>query len=907
MLLFTPGQIKTAIENAIGTWEDVLGHKIKFEETNEDAEVEFYWEKNWIDADFIKAQTIIDNLPSGIKVKFNDSEEHTFSAIIKSEGIDNIEEIALHEMGHVLGLIHKCIESYIPDDTPFLFCRLNVCCRRCDQYYNPVMANFMSPIGGPICKDLKADDKSRIKNLYEVNVSCPDSDFDNSPDYLDCEPNDDSIYPGAPEICWDSIDQDCDREIDGGCPLSTQYTFTKVVDVETYIPNGTGKFIELGNPSLFGDKVAFRGVESGGQGGIYLYNIREDQLEVVANENTIAPGGTSNFTQFEGDPSISDGNIAFYGSNPNKQGIYNYIDGFLDVVANTGTSVPGGDGDIFFSFRRYPSIYKNNVAFGSHGVGFYIDNGVIVADTDTQIPSGSGEFQFFRDASMSDGNVAFRALGSGQDGIYLYNSNGGQRKVVADLNTAIPRGTSKFTSFKYPSISKDKVVFYGTGVRQEGIYFYDNISGERDVVADENTVIPGRSENFSGFDWMPSISGERIAFKGKSSLQGIYISDLSELVEVIKRLDTLDGKTVLELAIGSEALYGNKIAFKVRLKDVGDCIYIAHPTGPIDSDNDGVPDETDNCPDTPNSDQANLDGDEFGDVCDLDADGDGYEGLLGDNEDCEDLVFSINPGAPEICNDNIDNNCNNQVDEGCQIIDIFGMSLCNPSGECNIQFAAEDPNHVADSISVTGPKIVTPLALTYEAEGPGWWYSNLYLGQDPPTPPVTYTFHIIIDGIEHNKEVTVQSFVLVLECATNPSPAGTASGDITFTWTPGSIPNALYYVQFNGWNSSKTTGNSIPYTGPPLMPGTSYGYCIATKDPYSNECLACENFVYTEELPSTPTGLDANYDSTNDSIWITWDDMGDYTYNLYWGTETGVTKEANSLATPRTPNSRTPV
>ena len=299
----TPGQIKTAIENAIGTWEDVLGHKIKFEETNEDAEVEFYWEKNWIDADFIKAQTIIDNLPSGIKVKFNDSEEHTFSAIIKSEGIDNIEEIALHEMGHVLGLIHKCIESYIPDDTPFLFCRLNVCCRRCDQYYNPVMANFMSPIGGPICKDLKADDKSRIKNLYEVNVSCPDSDFDNSPDYLDCEPNDDSIYPGAPEICWDSIDQDCDREIDGGCPLSTQYTFTKVVDVETYIPNGTGKFIELGNPSLFGDKVAFRGVESGGQGGIYLYNIREDQLEVVANENTIAPGGTSNFTQFEGDPS----------------------------------------------------------------------------------------------------------------------------------------------------------------------------------------------------------------------------------------------------------------------------------------------------------------------------------------------------------------------------------------------------------------------------------------------------------------------------------------------------------------------------------------------------------------------------------------------------------------------------
>jgi acetyltransferase-like isoleucine patch superfamily enzyme len=44
---------------------------------------------------------------------------------------------------------------------------------------------------------------------------------------------------------------------------------------------------------------------------------------------------------------------------------------------------------------------------------------------------------------------------------------------------------------------------------------------------------------------------------------------------------------------------------------------------PLDADDDGVPDGEDNCPNTANADQANLDGDEFGDVCDDDADGDG--------------------------------------------------------------------------------------------------------------------------------------------------------------------------------------------------------------------------------------------------------------------------------------------
>ena len=45
---------------------------------------------------------------------------------------------------------------------------------------------------------------------------------------------------------------------------------------------------------------------------------------------------------------------------------------------------------------------------------------------------------------------------------------------------------------------------------------------------------------------------------------------------------------------------------------------------PVDSDGDGVPDNSDNCTQAANPDQADLDADGLGDACDPDRDGDGY-------------------------------------------------------------------------------------------------------------------------------------------------------------------------------------------------------------------------------------------------------------------------------------------
>jgi Putative metal-binding motif len=76
-----------------------------------------------------------------------------------------------------------------------------------------------------------------------------------------------------------------------------------------------------------------------------------------------------------------------------------------------------------------------------------------------------------------------------------------------------------------------------------------------------------------------------------------------------------------------------------------------------------------------------------GDVILIDADGDGW--VAAENEcvpggDCDDNNAAVNPGAEEICSDEIDNNCDGQESEGCcplytyaEISAISGQITCN--------------------------------------------------------------------------------------------------------------------------------------------------------------------------------------------------------------------------------------
>ena len=75
-----------------------------------------------------------------------------------------------------------------------------------------------------------------------------------------------------------------------------------------------------------------------------------------------------------------------------------------------------------------------------------------------------------------------------------------------------------------------------------------------------------------------------------------------------------------------------------------------------------------------------------------DADGDGY---FAEEDDCDDNNASVHPGAVEVCDDGIDNNCDGVIDEGCGgvCVDADGDGWCVEDGDCDDNDAHVYPGH----------------------------------------------------------------------------------------------------------------------------------------------------------------------------------------------------------------------
>jgi YVTN family beta-propeller protein len=92
-----------------------------------------------------------------------------------------------------------------------------------------------------------------------------------------------------------------------------------------------------------------------------------------------------------------------------------------------------------------------------------------------------------------------------------------------------------------------------------------------------------------------------------------------------------------------------------------------HPD--VDQDDDGVLDVSDNCPTTPNADQADSDADGLGDACDLDDDNDG---VLDTADNCP---FDANADQADLDGDGIGDACDADID---------GDGVANGDDNCSL-------------------------------------------------------------------------------------------------------------------------------------------------------------------------------------------------------------------------------
>ncbi|HEY8239924.1 MAG TPA: hypothetical protein VIH35_00675 [Kiritimatiellia bacterium] len=273
-----------------------------------------------------------------------------------------------------------------------------------------------------------------------------------------------------------------------GIYLNRTGTLTRIADTNTPIPGGTGTFSATFNfASTDNGHAAFRGTGSGGQAGIYGW----DGLAMtnLADLTTSIPDGSGTFTNY-GDPSLDRGIVAFQGMGTgNQMGIYVWKGGTLARVADTNTAIPSGSG-AFTSIASSASVDGGNIAFrglgsgGQDGIYAWINGALsVVADTNTAMPSQASAFRAFGAApSINAGYVAFSGSGDGMTGIYA--NVGGSLSAVVTITNILDGKAVTALSVGRNMLSGERVAFNATYAAGSGVYLAATADTDADGMPD---------------------------------------------------------------------------------------------------------------------------------------------------------------------------------------------------------------------------------------------------------------------------------------------------------------------------------------------------------------------------------------------------------------------------------------
>jgi hypothetical protein len=355
-------------------------------------------------------------------------------------------------------------------------------------------------------------------------------------------------------------------------------TFIKVADTSTAVPNGTGNFVTFSNMVSVDAQGRVGFVENNGptNNGVYFWD--SGTLTRVADLNTAIPSGTGNFTGFSffGND-MADGRLIFRGNGSSSQaGLYLFdaSGSTLTKIADTSTSIPGGTGNFtsfgtgFISGSNYATI-----ASGSSGQqGIYVTDGSTVtkiADKNSTVPDIGGTYSWSSQLGFDGSSLSFWAniSGGSQPGNIIGGYNGSSLVTLVTTGTTAPGFGTNFTSFgAAPDLEGATVYFSGSVSGGSGLFSIGLDGTGLTSLVTTDTTAPGHG-NFTAFS-QPTVENGVLYFQASySGGQGIYYYDGLALSKIIDTDDMLDGKGLSSLSLFPTGVEGSYLAFRANFSD----------------------------------------------------------------------------------------------------------------------------------------------------------------------------------------------------------------------------------------------------------------------------------------------------------------------------------------------------